>query len=206
MHSDGISQHDWEVKGLAILKKHKLLKHAQQVPPTLFLVHKENRNRLMLNHLNVHKKGGVIYGIGADLKQLSVAICAELAPHGPTRLSQLEANRSMLKKFAGLLAPINGEELYLSLGCSHTVAFCKLAPLGGPTPIKELQDANGNVDYGKICKQADIKHMIEDGWEWHIIPWDVDAKFPRFASVVQRALNGSNSVSSEIGEHSIGPF
>ena len=160
MHSDGISQHDWEVEGHVGIEDEV----AQQVSPKYFLVHKENRNKLMLNHLNVHKKGGVIYGIGADLKQLSVAICAELAPDGPTRLSQLEANRSMLKKFAGLLAPINGEELYLSLGCSHTVAFCKLAPLAGPTPIKALQDANGKVDYAKICKQADFKHMMEKGW------------------------------------------
>ena len=86
VHSDGISQHDGEVKGLAIPKKHKLLKHAQQVPPTLSLVHKEHRNRLMPNHWNVHKKGAGIYGIGADLKQLSVAIGAELAPDAGQQL------------------------------------------------------------------------------------------------------------------------
>ena len=195
-----VTPNEFLQQGIDILKKHKLLKHAKQVSPKYFLVHKENRNRLMLNHLNVHKKGAGIYGIGADLKQLSVAICAELAPEGPTRHSQLQANNSMLNKFSGLLAPINGGELYLSLGCSHTVAFCKLAPLAGPTPIKALQDANGKVDYAKICKQADFKHMIEKGWDWDVIPFDVDALFPRFAAVVQRALNGSNSVSSEIGE------
>ena len=86
-------------KGLDILTQHRLLKHAR-VPPKFFLVHKESRNRQMLNHLNVHKLGAGIYGTGADLKQLSVAICAELAPDGPTRISQLEANNSMLKKFA----------------------------------------------------------------------------------------------------------
>ena len=137
-------------KGLDILGRHRLLGRVLHAPAKLFLVHKENRNRLMLNYLNVHKKGAGIYGIGADLKQLSVAICAELAPDGPTRISQLEANNSMLKKFANILAPINGQELYLSLACSHTVAFCKLAPLGGPTPIKELQDANGKVDRARL--------------------------------------------------------
>ena len=146
MHSDGISQHDWEVEGHVGIEDEV----AQQVSPKYFLVHKENRNRLMLNHLNVHKKGAGIYGIGADLKQLSVAICAELAPEGPTRHSQLQASNSMLNKAGGLLAPITGDELYLSLGCSHTVAFCKLAPLGGPTPIKELQDANGKVDRARL--------------------------------------------------------
>ena len=152
MHSDGISQHDGEVKGLAIPKKHKLLKHAQQVPPTLSLVHKEHRNRMMLNHWNVHKKGAGIYGIGADLKQLSVAICAELAPHGQTREDQLQANQNLLKKAGGLLAPISGDEQYLSLGCSHTVAFCKLLEhgvvglqLGNPSwPIRGQLSTDGN--------------------------------------------------------------
>ena len=137
-------------KGLDILERHKLLGHVLQAPAKKFLVHKENRNRLMLNYLNVHKKGAGIYNIGADLKQLSVAICAELAPHGQTREDQLQANHTMLKKAGGLLAPITGHEMYLSLGCSHTVAFCKLAPFGGPTPIKELQDANGKVDRARL--------------------------------------------------------
>ena len=107
-----VTPNEFLQKGLDILTKHRLLRHVHQAPPKYFLVHKENRNRLMLNHLNVHKKGAGIYGIGADLKQLSVAICAELAPEGPTRHSQLQANNSMLNKFSGLLAPINGEELY----------------------------------------------------------------------------------------------
>ena len=101
----------------------------------------------------------------------------------------------MLNKFSGLLAPINGEELYLSLGCSHTVAFCKLAPLGGPTPIKELQDANGNVDYGKICKQADFKHMIEQGWDWDTL-FAADSVTPRKARRMSRgALNTMRMIS-----------
>ena len=129
----------------------------------------------MLNPLNVHHKGDVIYGIGADLKQLPVAICAELAPSGPTRVANLEANESLIKRSDGLLAPINGEEMYLSLGCGHTVAFCKLAPLGCRTPMPNLQDANGKVDYFKLAKQPDFKIMMEVGWDWDVIPFDVDA-------------------------------
>ena len=44
-------------KGMHVMKKHKLLKKASQVLPKYFLTHRENRNRLMLNALNVHKKG-----------------------------------------------------------------------------------------------------------------------------------------------------
>ena len=42
--------------------------------------------------------------------------------------------------------------------------------------------------------------MLEEGRDWVVIPREVDNMFPRFAQVVQRALNGSNSASSEIGE------
>lgn len=187
-------------KGMAIMTEHKLLKHATKVHPRFFMTHKENRNRLMLSPLNVHKKGFVIRSIGADRKQLTSALCVELAPSGPTRVSNLQANLALIQKANGLLAPLNGEELYLTLGCSHTVAFCKVAPLGGPTPEKGLQDDNGKLDYGKLIKQPEYKAMIEDGWDWDVIPWDVDQMFPRFAKVVQKALNGSNSASTEIGE------
>ena len=186
--------------GMDIMAKHKLLKSVKKVRPKYFLTHKENRNRLMLNHLNVHKKGFVIYSIGADRKQLTTAVCVELAPSGPTRVSNLEANIALIKTSRGLLAPATGEELYLSLGCGHTAAFCKVAPLGGPTPEKGLQDNQGNIDYGKLVKQAEYKAMLEEGWDWSVIPWDVDQLFPRFAKAAQKALNGSNSASTEIGE------
>ena len=115
---------------------------------------------------------------------------------GPTRVSNLEANKALIKKSEGLLAPMNGEELYLTLGCGHTTAFCKVAPLGGATPEKGLQDESGNMDYSKLCKQAEFKAMLEEGWDWEVIPWDVDQMFPKFARVVQKALNGSNSAST----------
>ena len=69
--------------GMSILNKYKLVKHAKNVLPKYFLVHKENRNRLMLNPLNVHHTCYVISGLGAYMKQLSGVICVEHAqwPH-----------------------------------------------------------------------------------------------------------------------------
>ena len=43
-------------KGMQCMEKHKLLKKASQGLAKYFLTHRENRNRLMLNALNVHKK------------------------------------------------------------------------------------------------------------------------------------------------------
>ena len=154
----------------------------------------------MLSPIGVHDKGEIIYKIGADRKQLSSSVCVELAPSGPTRVANITANETLIKKSKGLLAPLNGEEWGLTLGCGHTAAFCKVAPLKGPTPKKGLQDELGNVDYVKLTKQSEYKTMMEIGWDWQVIPWDVDMMFPRFAKATQKALNGQNSASTEIGE------
>ena len=195
-----MTANEFYLEGMAIMKKHSLVKVERDVHPKYFLTHIENRDKLMLNAKQVHNKGKVIANIGADRNQLSTAIAVEIAPSGPTRVANLEANRKLIEKSNGLLAPMNGQELYLSLGCGHTVAFCKVAPLCGPTPEKTLQDEHGALDCARLQKQSEFKAMMEIGWAWEIIPWDVDAMFPKFAKKCQKALNGSNSASSEIGE------
>ena len=187
-------------KGLNILEHNKLLRTERKCLAKYFLCHQENRNRLMLNSLQVHKKAAVIASIGADRKQLATAVCVEIAPHGPTRVSNIEANKLLVSRSAGLLAPVNGEELYLSLGCGHIVAFCKAAPLAGPTPEETIADDNGNIDVGLLNKQSEFRLMLEEGWEWQVLPWEVDTLFPRFSKITQKALNGSNSAATEIGE------
>ena len=38
--------------------------------------------------------------------------------------------------------------------------------------------------------------MVEEGWDWTIIPSYVDSEFPSFAHIAQRALNASTHVAS----------
>ena len=85
-------------EGMNIMRKHSLLKREDNVQPKYFLTHMENRDKLMLNAKNVHKKGKVIASIGADRAQLSTAIAIEIAPSGPTRVANLEANRKLIEK------------------------------------------------------------------------------------------------------------
>ena len=187
-------------KGLDILRKHKLLIEKVMIHPKQMLCHKENRGRLMLNPRKAHRNGARILGIGADKNQLSLALCCELAPSGPTRLANIHLNEQLVHKSHGLLAPVTGDESYISLSCSHTAAFCKVAPLCPKTPYTQLQDQFGKLDYGKICNQTAYKEMCEVGWTWIVVPWDVDLAYPQFAARAQQALNGSNSVSDEVGE------
>ena len=106
-----MSGNEFMAGGFVVLSKHKLLKVAQKVHPKLIMTHMENRNRLMLNPPNVHKKGAVIYSIGANRSQLSAAVGVELDPSGPSRLQNIDANVKLIDKSKNLLAPLNG------LGC-----------------------------------------------------------------------------------------
>ena len=88
----------------------------------------------------------------------------------------------------------------MTLGCGHTVAFCKAATSECLTTSSTIADSLGRVDYAKLAKQPHFEIMMDEGWDWVVIPFQVDSLFPRFAQVVQRALNGGNSASTEIGE------
>ena len=118
---------------LEVLSKHKMSYVLPEVPAKFFLTHKMNRNGLMLSPYNCHSNALKIHNGGADRKMLTNALCCELAADGEARKSQLEANEKLSSRSGGLLAPINGEERYLTLGCGHTTAFVKLALIKGMT-------------------------------------------------------------------------
>ena len=99
------------------------------------------------------------------------------------------------------MAPVNGSERYLTLGCGHTAAICKFALNGGgPTSEKSLQDEHGMLCVQKPEGNPTFKSMIQDGWAWDIIPCDVDIQYPWFAMVAEKALHTSNHVATEVGE------
>ena len=138
---------------------------------------------------------------GADTKQLTNALCIELAPHGKLREEHLLKNQRLIDRSKGLLAPINGSERYLTLGCGHTTAFCKQAGVRGCTSQKALQCSGSNkLDIEKIFSNAEFKSMFEYGWEWEVVPYFIDELFPSFANIAQKALNTQNHIGTEVGE------
>ena len=89
----------------------------------------------------------------------------------------------------------------MTLGCGHTAAFCKLAAAGGgPTPQATLKDQQGMVNVAAIKKNAQFAEMIEQGWGWDVCRHEVDAAFPGFAKLAQKALNVSNHVATACSE------
>ena len=149
---------------LECLRKHKFSYRVAKIKVEHFLVHKANRGGLLLSPHNCHRNASRIHKCGADLKQLTNALCMELATTGKTRQAHLDKHASLIKRAGGLLAPINGSERYVTLGCGHTAAFCKQAALQGRTSEKSLQRTDSeNIDLQKICSNAQFKIMIMDG-------------------------------------------
>ena len=186
---------------IKILDKYKLAYKLQTVHPRFFLTHMANRGGLMLSPHNAHRNATRLYlSKAADKKQLVNAVCFELAASGKTRELHLQANERLISRSNEYLAPMTGDERYVTVGCGHTVAFCKVAAINGKTPSVDLQDSAGNIDPHKIAQHEVFGSMVNDGWDWLVINSKVDEDHPTFAKVAQKALNVSNHVASEMSE------
>ena len=115
------------------------------------LVHPANRGGLGINHFNAHKTGSNIYKLGADLSQLEQACCMELHPIGPARDNEIEKNKKLVERSAGMLAPVTGSERVASVGNSHCAAFCKAAIARCFTNITCIADAAGRIDLNLLA-------------------------------------------------------
>ena len=184
---------------LFCLEKHKLLDEREMCASKM-LVHHKNRNGLMLSVHNAHANAATIVKVGADRSQLSNAVCIELATEGHAREINIQKNKTLVARAKGKLAPVTGEEKYLSVGCGHTAAFVKLAKVGGPTPEASLADDKGMIDVGKLKRNPEFNAMIEKGWSWKVVPAIVDHEFPNFAGIAQKALNVNNHVAQKTSE------
>ena len=184
---------------LICLERHKL-RDERDICASKMLVHHKNRNGLMLSVHNAHANAATIVKVGADRSQLSNAVCIELATEGHAREINIQKNKTLVARAKGKLAPVTGEEKYLSVGCGHTAAFVKLAKVGGPTPEASLADDKGMIDVGKLKRNPEFNAMIEKGWSWKVVPAIVDHEFPNFAGIAQKALNVNNHVAQKTSE------
>ena len=190
-------------KLVELMSNHGISYTLEKVHPKYFLVHPKNRGGLGLNAHNVHKNGGVIASVGADIKKLDAAWAFELAPNGPDRDKAVKFNADLVQRADGLLPQITGVERFCTVGTGHTTALCK--HVGAPGTNKKTSDyilkgADGFLDTAKLLKDPDMNTMCTVGWTWNIIPAAVDKAFPKLAQVAQAALNASNNVASLVSE------
>jgi len=184
-----------------ILDEHGMTYVLPQLHSKYFLVHKGNRGGLLLSPHNCHKNAEGIRASGADLALLNNAYCMELPDNGVLRAEHLAKNQALIDRAGGLVPAINGLERFISLGCGHTSQFCKLAAAGGETPRAKLQiQGSKKISLEYLCNDKNFETMIKVGWDWRVVKGCVDERFPKFATIAQRALNTRNHVSSVIGE------
>ena len=184
----------------ATLKKHNMF-YKLKAHPRQFLTHGSNRGGLLISPHNAHKNAADIKKAGADLEMLTNSWCTELPVDGPIRELYISKNAALIERAEGLLAAINGEERFCSVGCGHTVAWCKHADVGGITsePSLRMQSSN-KIDKQTLFENKNFQTMVTEGWEWNVVYAEVDIEFPAWARIAQKALNTRNHVANVIGE------
>ena len=187
-------------EAMECLDKHHLSYKVSKIHNKFMFVHNKNRGGLGLSPHNCHRNAAKIDKVGCDVDMLVNAICVQIAPKGPMMTELVAFNEKLIDRSNGYLSPVSGCELYASLGCGHTAAFAKAAWSKSKTPEKDLQDAYGNINTSALCANPNWREMIEVGWDWIVIPWQIDEMFPEFAVIAQAACNASNNVASLMSE------
>jgi len=174
----------------------KVAYYLKDVHTDMIMTHPMNRGKLGLNGFNVHLNGKKIKNMGANLNMLKNAVAFEKNPL--KQLEQTQFNIKLSARSGGLIPPLTGLEKILSIGCGHTKEFCRAINAGCKTSEKALQDQNGKLNKFQLCQNDEnLRSMCDNGWDWLVIPWEVEATFPMLPLIGQAALNASNNVASK---------
>ena len=185
----------------AILLAANVAYYIEELCVLLILAHPKNRGGTLINAFNCQRVGKLIKRTGADLSELQKACVFEMCPLSEIKAKQLEANLKVIESAHGMLASINGSERYLSIACSHTVAFIRAVLAGAKTSSVELGDPKGHLNQSLVCGDDKVMAQMCKGWKTLCIKWQAEIAWPKLPNVGQLALNASNAtptVSSEL--------
>ena len=161
------------------------LVHETILKPEDILVHEANRAGAMVNGYDAIAKGQHIEQTGLKSQLLPLgSACVEMNPK--KRSNQLAANVAMCEKASGMLGSINGQEKFLSLGTSHFAMYCRA-----------LQQHVTRPDGSKLQPLPEFLPLLQEGWKWTILSYQIEDEFPTFTSWCQATLNSVNSA----GQH-----
>lgn len=167
------------------LKAHNLA-WTQDIAPSACLVHPSNRAGQMLSVDDVWNKGLRMVSLGVQRSLLQGSVCIEIAHDVGKKTEQLDANRRLVALSHGQLAPVKGDERFLTLGTSHTTAFFKAVEAGC-----QCGDANAHV------KQLED---VLSGWPWLVLSSLVEQACPGVPLFYQLASNASGSGQKQVSE------
>jgi hypothetical protein len=125
----------------------------------------------------------------------------ELHPIGPARDNEIEKNKKLVERSAGMLAPVTGSERVASVGNSHCAAFCKAAIARCFTNITCIADAAGRIDLNLLASSnSNFATMLGVGWQWFVVPYWIGDEVPGFPHLAQQALNASHAMTNQATE------
>ena len=82
--------------------------------PEQLLCHPHNRSKGMVNHLDMWDKGAKTIQVGVSRQFIGHSLAIELAIDPAQRQFQLDANQALIHQADGGLAPMTGQERFLS--------------------------------------------------------------------------------------------
>ena len=158
-----------------------------------FIIHPQNRGNVLMNPVKMHAKGKMIVDAGASLAMLHGATAFECAPDAAIKTAQFEP---MLKLASAheLVPNVSGNERYMSVSCSNTTQFIKGIQQSIPTCEASLKSSTGHLGPHLCQGDKELELMVQEGWEWLIIPWIVEKELPSLPNFVQQALNLTNAI------------
>jgi hypothetical protein len=185
----------------SILQEKGLVYYTNATHDTV-VVHPKNRGGTGINHHDVHSRGvAVNLGIGWDASETSSATAFEMSSIPEIKAQQISFNQAIVNGADGLLPPMNGSERLLSVGFSHTSYFMRCAVNKMPTKEEKLRNAEGCIDFERLCsRSSDFAQNCIEGVRWRVFKSVVDAAWPFFADLAQRALNGAGLVNNRCSE------
>jgi hypothetical protein len=185
---------------MQVFKREQILKPKRLVNVKDIFPHPKNRGGMMLNGFNAQANASKVQRVGANRDELHGAVCLEMNPFPATKKCQIDANLELVEKSKGLIAKPFGSESLLSLGTGHMVAFCRAALQQIRACFKNLENEQGQISLEILFRDLEFKIMIQEGWTFEVLPWQVEVTWPLLPEFAQRALNASNSVSSDATE------
>ncbi|CAJ1442235.1 unnamed protein product [Effrenium voratum] len=119
-------------------------------------------------------------------------ICCQLATQEEKRGAQLAANQELVSNSNGHLAPLTGQEGFLTLSASHTIAFLRCLQHG----IEGPEGTHAIVQKDKDPTQE----TIQKGWTWCVISAQVEEAMPHLPSFIELAMNSTNAIMKQANE------
>ncbi|CAJ1457777.1 unnamed protein product [Effrenium voratum] len=147
----------------------------------------------MVGYHDCWQKGCQMIAVGFKRSILDgTTTCCQLATQEEKRGAQLAANQELVSNSNGHLAPLTGQEGFLTLSASHTIAFLRCLQYG----IEGPEGTHAIVQKDKDPTQE----TIQKGWTWCVISAQVEEAMPHLPSFIELAMNSTNAIMKQANE------